>query len=265
MKFGADYIFALKDLLVLNYGYNKNSLKKMIKFIPDELLHPDHLNLLKQSLAGFVAFCNKHVIDEIEVLEVIPSVLMFDSDLLEQRFSDLSEYFGQSKDVDKLIKNVPEILLLHDNDVKSRLDFFIREMRVHPNTLANSMAVAYDLQEVKIRYEFLLRAGLYRHPSPKDIGTRAEAYPLVGEIVETSVKEFITNVVGNGITMEEFELFSKMRAAEFDDKEEAEWFLENGYEDPDIVDEIAQRRLDAYGYTNQPKKRILERHHRKLL
>lgn len=101
------------------------------------------------------------------------------------------------------------------------------------------------------RYEFVLRAGLYRHPSIKSLGTKAEALPLIGDIVETDLETFVTKVVENGVTIEEFNVFVNVLDEEFDSEEERLWFVENGFEDPDFGQELEQVTLEGQGYTRQ--------------
>ena len=98
------------------------------------------------------------------------------------------------------------------------------------------------------RYEFLVRTGLYRHPDMKSKSLKAEAYPLVNDVIETDLELYINEVVGNGLKVEEFELFVKLRNEEFETQEESMLHLELGYEDPDFAEDLIQSRKDAKGY-----------------
>ena len=98
------------------------------------------------------------------------------------------------------------------------------------------------------RYEFLLRAGLYRHPSMKDLGLKSEAYPLIQDVIETDLETFINDVVGHGLKMEEFELFVKLMNEEFETEEESMSHLEHGYEDEELVNDLKQMQKDSQGY-----------------
>ena len=94
----------------------------------------------------------------------------------------------------------------------------------------------------------MLRTGLYIHPNVKNVSLEAEAYPLINDIVETDLEIFINNVVGHGLTIEEFELFVKLRNEEFETQREIILHLEQGYEDQDTLDEMTQQDIDDYGY-----------------
>ena len=118
--------------------------------LPNELVHHDQLAVLNESLTRWSAFCNYHHLDPVDTLEKIPSILLVDSELVEQRVSDLSEYFANRKEIDTLLKNVPVVLMYHDNEIKAKMELFIRQMRVFPRTLASSKALAYDIEHVKV-------------------------------------------------------------------------------------------------------------------
>ena len=94
----------------------------------------------------------------------------------------------------------------------------------------------------------MLRTGLYIHPNVKNISLEAEAYPLINDVVETDLETFIDNVVGHGLTVEEFELFVKLRNEEFETQKETIMHLEQGYEDQEALDEMLQHEIDSLGY-----------------
>jgi hypothetical protein len=66
----------------------------------------------------------------------------------------------------------------------------------------------------QVRYLFLNRAGLYKHPSAKAMGTSKSAFPLICDVTGGSDEEFIANVSsisgtihGEGEICKAFELF----------------------------------------------------------
>ena len=77
---------------------------------------------------------------------------------------------------------------------------------------------------------------------------KAEAYPLVNDVIETDLEFYINEVVGHGLKVEEFELFVKLRNEEFETQEESMMHLELGYEDHEFAEDLIQSRKDARGY-----------------
>ena len=75
------------------------------------------------------------------------------------------------------------------------------------------------------------RAGLYQHPNIKSHSSIAEAYPLISDIVELRLPVFINDVVRNGFTVRDYELFVKMLNEEFQSKDENMNYMDVGYED----------------------------------
>ena len=95
----------------------------------------------------------------------------------------------------------------------------------------------FDLQQIKDRYEFLNRAGLYQHPSLKSkSASNAEAFPLISDIVETELPKFIEEVAGNAFSVSDYELFVKLLNEEFDDQDERDYYLENGFVDEEAIE-----------------------------
>ena len=95
------------------------------------------------------------------------------------------------------------------------------------------------------RYEFLKRAGLYQHPSMKLKGPSVDAFPLINEVIETNLQTFIKEVAGNGFKIEDYKLFRELMLEEFDEEDEKEWYLENGFEDDDeIYEESGDQEKD---------------------
>ena len=69
--------------------------------------------------------------------------------------------------------------------------------------------------------------------------------------METNLKSFIKDVATPGLTEEEYELFVKMMDHEFDSKEERLWYIEMGYEDEDLLEDLNQAKKDAAGFKNK--------------
>ena len=64
----------------------------------------------------------------------------------------------------------------------------------------------------------------------------AEAYPLISDVVETELPKFIQEVAGNGFTITDYEFFVKLLNEEFDDEDERDYYLENGFVDEEAIE-----------------------------
>ena len=60
------------------------------------------------------------------------------------------------------------------------------------------------------------------------------------------------DVVRNGITKDDYELFVKLRREELDLEEERCWYAENGFVEADFLEELEQEKQNEYGYTDFP-------------
>lgn len=112
-------------------------------------------------------------------------------------------------------------------------------MHVSPEDLARSGALLYDLEEeIKPRYLFLERAGLYQHPSPKSIGVHAAADPSVGDVLNTDLIEYLALACGSKLTAEEYNTFLSVLLAE--------------------RDAVGQMGLDDHGYEDDGERERVE-------
>ena len=199
-----------------------------IKFEFENRLRP--FFIFRESLTEWEGFCKREQLPAFELLIANPGLITIDAQNFSERLNDLSDYFNTTKLKAEVVQNNPIVLLDNWNSLKKKLDLIVFEMKVSPKTLAKSQVLGYDFMYIKDRYEFLLRAGLYQYPSLKSKALSAEAYPKISEIVETTLATFVREVAGHGFQVEDFELFVKSLNSEFDDREEALAYLENGFE-----------------------------------
>ena len=59
---------------------------------------------------------------------------------------------------------------------------------------------------------------------------------LISDVVETELPNFIEEVAGNGFTITDYEFFVKLLNEEFDDEDERDYYLENGFVDEEAIE-----------------------------
>lgn len=258
----AEILLKITETLAVEFQVTKKKLFKIMSEISYDLLHRKNQEALWNNISNWQCFCSSRGLDFVEILLEIPIVLMTDSTIFEERCGDLAEYFANKNEISMLIKNAPSILIEPWPRLEAKIKFLVHEMQVFPRSLAKSKVLLYDLRHIQVlalilylmfageifiqpisfqdRYEFLHRAGLYQHPSLKNLSTKAEAYPPITEIVETNLKTFIFEVVRNGFRPEEFELFVKMLDHEnCESLSEKAAYLEQGHDIEEEVDDAA--------------------------
>lgn len=225
-----DILQEVKDILVVEFEASKKKTFAVIEILPEYFFQQNCQNELRLTLSQWQAFCHKRKLQSFEILLEIPLVLAMKIEDLEIRDNQLRDYFANVNQVSDLIKNNPQVLFDYWPSLKAKLEFIIYDMKVLPRTLAKSKVLSYDLTHIKDRYDFLLRAGLYQHPTLKSkTNEPAEAYPKISDIVETDLPTFIDQVAGNGFTPDDFTLFVNMLNSELDDEHESLEFLQQGY------------------------------------
>ena len=238
----------IRDIFLIEFEVSKKKFTQILQILPEDFFRREKLETLRQSLTSFFGFCKVKKINAVDIVIKMPAILLYDHRLYEDRFHALRDYFGSKIEISDLVTNSPSVLLQDWTPLHKKLEFLIHEMQVFPGTLAKSKVLNYDLLMIKDRYEFLLRTGLYQHPSLKSLGPKAEAKPPIKEIAETKLETFIAEVVGHGFTVEDFNLFKKMLDEEFDRKEETLWFIENGFEDEEFISDLQESVKEQRGY-----------------
>ncbi len=129
-------------------------------------------------------------------------------------------------------------------------------MHISPEDMAKSGCLMYDLDgEIKPRYLFLERAGLYRHPNPKSIGLTARAEPNVGDVLNTDLEEFLAFACDGKLTAEEYNTFLGVLLDERDRPEEFHTLMDDGIEDEDLEDVLEEQRKFKGGFSKIPRKK----------
>lgn len=248
-----EHLLSTCHMLMVDMGFSKADTFKLFTILPEVLLAPKNFHILQNAMDAWLGFCQVRSLEPVNILKDIPNIVMYEPTLWNERFSSLSEYFATKSQISTLITNVPSVLLEGWPPLKKKLDLLIKEMQVHPISIAKSYVMSYNTLHIRVRYEFLLRAGLYKHPSTKALGAESKAYPLIDVIVESDFDTFMNDVVGHDITKEEFDLFTQLLQEEHDTLEERQWYGECGYEDPEFREDLAQDELDQSGFRGSKK------------
>ena len=241
-------LLEIQNVLAVEIGLSKRKIERLMIFLPNEFLLAKNVNRLRESLTLWEGFCRPKNLEAFDILLEIPIVLVSDMQTFEDRYNDLRAYFASGRDVSRLVTRNPTILLEFWPKVQAKLEFMIHTMKVSPATLAKTKCVSFDLNMIQDRYDFLNRAGLYQHPDLKSKSLKSEAYPFVGDIVETKMDTFLKETCANLLTDEDFQLFVKLKNQEFDRDDESLSFLANGYEVEDLIETLERREKDAKGF-----------------
>ncbi len=200
-----------------------------------------------EQLDQWVAFCRSCNIHPISALAVIPQVLAMKPHFWLERKHLLSQYFS-GKELFRLLDLCPGVLLDDEESMANKLEFLFYVMHVSPHDIASSGVLAKDLEtEIRPRYLFLERAGLYKHPHPKSVGMNSRAEPPVHEVVNTPLDEFLGVTAGAKLSAEEYNTFLSVLHSEdedvFDDHE--------AVKDEEEEELWGQIQRDEAGYRNK--------------
>ncbi|XP_071749595.1 transcription termination factor 4, mitochondrial [Lepeophtheirus salmonis] len=200
---------------------------------PEIIEIPD--STLRKKLNQVEGFSRSIKMDFDTLITTYPMILFLESDDIGNRVGLLSEYFTKPQ-ISELFLNSPLIMFDEWHVIESRINYLFDVMYVHVNDILEAPGVfMIESHALSQRYEFLKRAGLYRQPDPKGIDEGLHAFPPLKKIIDGSDEEFVAKVVGNGISVEEYDTFKQILNGE-EDKHFAH-FDSVGFEDLDYVED----------------------------
>ncbi|XP_060623930.2 transcription termination factor 4, mitochondrial [Anolis sagrei] len=135
--------------------------------------------------------------------------------------------------VSKILQTCPEILLEELSDVEYKFQFAYFRMGVKQREILNSGFFQASLTEIKNRFIFLERLGLYQTPDKK--GQTLIVNPKLKGIIRASENDFVTRIACS--TMEEYEVFKKLLVREEEQNWEKEEAMKNELLDLENDDE----------------------------
>lgn len=139
------------------------------------------------------------------------------SNELNSKIMLIKQYVGGGNHIFKVLLNSPSVLTQNLADIKEKIDYLQKVMRVEENEVLSSEALSLDIVELKTRHTFLKRLGLYIAKKKKD-SKEVSKNPKLYLITDTSDKRFAAKVCH--VTLDEFETFQELYKREL--LEEAE-------------------------------------------
>ncbi|XP_042311931.1 transcription termination factor 4, mitochondrial [Sceloporus undulatus] len=135
--------------------------------------------------------------------------------------------------VSTILQTCPNMLLEELNDVEYKFQFAYFRMGVKHREIVKSSFFQAKLTEIRNRFIFLERLGLYQTPDKK--GQTQIVNPKLKNIIRASENDFVTKIAYS--TIEEYEIFKKLLAREEEQKWEDEEAVKNERSDLENEDE----------------------------
>eukprot|EP00096_Caligus_rogercresseyi_P007321 TRINITY_DN25151_c0_g1_i1.p2 TRINITY_DN25151_c0_g1~~TRINITY_DN25151_c0_g1_i1.p2 ORF type:complete len:317 (-),score=71.07 TRINITY_DN25151_c0_g1_i1:1005-1955(-) len=188
------------------------------------------------------------------LLGISSHILFLDGEEIGARLGDLKEFFTKSQVHDLVLKS-PLVMYEDISVLRSRLKYLLDVMHVHPLDIIHASPEAFiiDSEELCIRYEFLQRSGLYKHPDPKGVEEGLHALPPLKEIVLHSQEDFLRRGANDLLTQEELTTFAK--AMNNEKSEFSGHFDVLGHEDEEYMDEIMEEEEFDANVKHKSRKR----------
>jgi len=189
------------------------------------------------------------------VLKESPGTMLLKPKFVLADLHRLETEFGADQ-VGSVIANNPDIIGLDWRSIKKTIDFAVETMGVSPYRITRSPNfLTIELDFIKLRYEFVVRCGHYRHPDPRaKSGTPMEAFPLPHLITEPDVSRFVAKATP-GVSVEEFYVFAAM----FEEEKLGSRYDADGFFDEDEDDLMEEEEHFRRNFRNKQKKSRSER------
>jgi len=155
----------------------------------------------------------------------------------------LAQFFSQEK-VRDVIGNNPEVLANIWYDTEEKIKYLQKTMNVSSHRIAfTPNSLTHDLEFFKLRYQFLLKSGHYRHPDPSaKAAIPVEASPALHLITDTDDVRFVHKCCP-GLSMEEFNVFKSLVMLEDENSIEDEFEVVEEYNDDDYNSNSYTRKV----------------------
>jgi len=172
-----------------------------------------------------------------KVMLASPQTLSLDPQHVSHVVEEIAAYF-HSDNVRDVIGNNPEVLEIIWYDTKAKIKYLQKTMNVSAHRIAMTpKSLTQDLEFFKLRYQFLLRSGNYRHPDPSaKSALPVESSPALHLITDTDDSRFVYKCCP-GLSLEEFNIFKTLLLLEdtgsLEDQELGGEEVEEDYNDDD--------------------------------
>jgi len=181
-----------------------------------DVLHTELIDLDLQLTKLFTGTALYYLPWNIVLLEN-PEILFSNPDWIPRYLDKLSAFFTK-RQINNLILHNPSIFTEKFSAIEEKINFLLREMNVSLHRISRTQhSLAHPLDFYTTRYEFLNRAGKYKHPDPNQQGLNlVEAQPNLNTFVNTSELDFVAAAAPE-LSIEEFNVFKSVL---FKDQEE---------------------------------------------
>lgn len=153
----------------------------------------------------------------VEVLTTNPTFMQVNPVHVSKRIKQYQIHFESKKRVGKLLLTAPNTLEENWSSLRDKLNY-LDELCTEKSDVVASGVLAHSLFHIKLRHEFLIRAGFYKRPH-KHFRKRLSRNPKLTSIVNTSDKNFVNN---SRLSMFEYRVFEEMFKEQFDNETNAQ-------------------------------------------
>uniref|UniRef100_A0A1B6BZZ1 Uncharacterized protein n=1 Tax=Clastoptera arizonana TaxID=38151 RepID=A0A1B6BZZ1_9HEMI len=200
--------------VLFSYGFSVNNILNIISQCP-ELLRAKEDNILHNLERWRNCQFGEKLL--ISLLSQNPQLINIDRKIdIVKRVGILSSYLEGKKRVGKGIAIAPSIVFENWTTLFNKLEF-LHSLYKDPSEIVATGVLKFDLNFIKIRHEFLIRAGLYKMPK-KDYRKCLDKNPNLNSIVNTPNKVFANKIAG--LTLLEYEVFKDIYDLELSNVDE---------------------------------------------
>lgn len=193
--------------ILFDYGFIVEDVLNMVAECPEILQMKDEkLSDILMTWQG----CNFGEKLLLSLLSSHPKLLTAEKIDIIKRITMLTQYFEGRRRVGKAIGTAPSIFYENWDIIFEKLDY-LNKLHIDSSEIASTGVLRFDLEHIKIRHEFLLRAGLYKMPT-KNYKKSLDRNIKLHSIVNTSDQVFSSNVAG--LTLLEYEVFNDLYSVE---------------------------------------------------
>lgn len=185
------------------FGFSLIQISSILKLCPEILdadidFINDSLDILRQlGLDGSSI---------VTVVSMCPHVILKSKKATNTQYNLLKDLLSR-KDLMRLVKSSPSVLLDDIDDISSKYNYVTMEMAISRNQVAQSNLFAHSIFHIKCRHKFLERAGLFKKVVKEKKGLE-KANPHLRDIVDVSDEDFAKKH-GN-MTEGDYKTFVKM-------------------------------------------------------
>lgn len=155
----------------------------------------------------------------------------------DHRITQLMEIFTKT-DIILLSLKIPSILTDEWSSIETKVQYIVFNMNLTQNAILKSRIFEHSLDHIYQRYEFCLRAGIFKPPDPKRRVPGRN--PPLRRMMDSSDLEFLARVCKGVFTMREYRVFCKMLRRESDDVPTHKMDVKT-HTDQDLIDEFTAK------------------------